>query len=121
MRTRENSASAEWVRVQRAGWWAPTDVGESIEGVFCGVTCITGEHGGFDVAQVRRDDGSIVSAGGKHLLTQIEDAALLPGDRIRVVFEGMQRVPRKKFEMRMFGLFVEAKRAPTQAAKGGAA
>lgn len=113
------SDTTAWVKVERRGFWKPDRVGDTLEGVYCGKTSLTGDHGRFDVVQVRGDDGGVVGASGTYLINLVNEAAIARGERIRIVFEGGEHVAGRDKAMRKFSLYVAARGEPAGAPEGG--
>jgi hypothetical protein len=109
------SDTTAWVKVERRGFWKPDCVGDKLEGVYCGKTSLTGDHGRFDVVQVRGDDGGVVGASGTYLINLVNEAALQRGERIRIVFDGLEPVSGRTHVMRKFSLYVAARGKPVGA------
>lgn len=78
----------EWIMVGTPVFWKPVKKGESIVGRFAGWSKRNGEHGEFEVASVRGDDGAVWELSGTLLVAKLKHAALRNGEDVKVVYTG---------------------------------
>lgn len=92
------SETKRWQKVEAPRNWRPNP-GDEVVGIYAGSQIKDGEHGPYFCAFIRPDNGrDVVTATGARL--QALFVSVMPGARIRLVFNGRETFVAKEGEVR---------------------
>ena len=94
----------DWRKAERAQIWRPGD-GEVLQGTYVHSRARSGSYGEYFLHVVRTEAG-LFSVSGSVISALLEDAGVVSGDLVRVVFLGKKSTATGKREYKDFELYI---------------